>query len=55
MTGEVSIRGEIRPVGGIPAKISAAIQAGAERVLIPAENWQEIFTNYKINVLPVSG
>ncbi len=53
MTGEVSIRGEIRPVGGIPAKISAAIQAGAERVLIPAENWQEIFTNYKINVLPV--
>ena len=43
MTGEVSIRGEIKPVGGVPAKIAAAVQAGAERVLIPAENWQESF------------
>lgn len=53
MTGEVSIRGEIKPVGGVPAKIAAAVQAGAERVLIPAENWQESFSSNKIQVIPV--
>ncbi|MGB9867378.1 MAG: ATP-dependent protease LonB [Bacillota bacterium] len=40
MTGEVSIRGEIKPVGGISAKLEAAWRAGVRRVFIPAENWQ---------------
>jgi len=53
MTGEVSIRGEVKPVGGVPAKIEAAARAGAERVLIPAENWQENFSKNKIRVIPV--
>jgi Lon-like ATP-dependent protease len=42
MTGEVSIRGLIKPVGGITAKIEAARRAGVEKVLIPKENDQEL-------------
>jgi Lon-like ATP-dependent protease len=42
MTGELSIRGQVKPVGGIVAKIEAARWAGAERILIPHENWQEM-------------
>lgn len=42
MTGELSIRGQVKPVGGIVAKIEAARWAGAERILIPADNWQEM-------------
>lgn len=55
MTGEVSIRGFVKPVGGIVAKINAAKQAGASRVLIPKENWQEIFKKMDdIEIIPVS-
>ncbi len=42
MTGELSIRGQVKPVGGVVAKIEAARWAGAERILIPRENWQEM-------------
>ncbi len=40
VTGEVSIRGEIRAVGGVPAKIEAARLQRLTDVLIPAGNWQ---------------
>lgn len=54
MTGEVSIRGEVRPVGGVVAKVEAASLAGAKKVIIPKDNWQEIFTSMKdIEVIPV--
>ncbi|PSR22094.1 MAG: ATP-dependent protease LonB [Sulfobacillus acidophilus] len=53
MTGELSIRGQVRPVGGVVAKVEAAWQAGCKRVLIPRENWQEIFAGMAIEVLPV--
>jgi len=43
MTGEVSIRGFVKPVGGIVAKIEAARLAGATRVIIPKDNWQATF------------
>ncbi|MBD2860968.1 ATP-dependent protease LonB [Paenibacillus oceani] len=43
MTGEVSIHGKVKPVGGVVAKVEAAFQAGATKVIIPKENWQEIF------------
>lgn len=43
MTGEVSIRGLIKPVGGVAAKINAALTAGANKILIPEDNWQNIF------------
>ena len=37
------MRGLIRPVGGIPAKIEAASEAGVKKVLIPQFNWQGSF------------
>lgn len=54
MTGEISIRGLVRPVGGVPAKIEAAREAGAGVVIIPKDNWQETFTEMQgIRVVPV--
>ncbi len=53
MTGEISIRGLVKPVGGVSAKVTAVKQAGARRVIIPAENWQELYKNMDIEVIPV--
>lgn len=54
MTGEISIRGLVRPVGGVPAKIEAAAEAGATVVIIPKENWQDLLRKYDgIRVIPV--
>ncbi|MEG0371484.1 MAG: S16 family serine protease, partial [Clostridium sp.] len=53
MTGEISIRGFVKPVGGIISKIEAADKAGAKRVIIPRENYQEAFKDYNIEVIPV--
>lgn len=55
MTGELSIRGRVKPVGGVAAKIEAAKQAGCRRVLIPKENWQERFAEFndEIKIIPV--
>lgn len=54
MTGEVSIRGLVKPVGGVSAKVEAARQAGCQRVLIPRDNWQEAFAHVDgVTVLPV--
>ncbi|GAX91114.1 ATP-dependent protease LonB [Effusibacillus lacus] len=54
MTGEVSIRGYVKPVGGVVAKVEAAREAGAAKVLIPRDNWQEIFRSYPdVQVIPV--
>lgn len=54
MTGEISIRGEVKAVGGVSTKIEAAIQAGVKRVIIPLENWQQIFQSYPIEVIPIA-
>ena len=54
MTGEISIRGGVLPVGGVVAKIAAAKEAGARRVIIPKENWQEMFElEQEITIIPV--
>ena len=53
MTGELSIRGQVRPIGGVVAKVEAAMQAGCKRVLIPRDNWQEVFKSMAIEVTPV--
>lgn len=53
MTGELSIQGYVKPVGEVPAKVNAAIHAGASRVIIPSENWQDNIKNEKIEVIPV--
>ncbi|MGE5328197.1 MAG: ATP-dependent protease LonB [Deltaproteobacteria bacterium] len=53
LTGEISIQGKVKPVGGVPAKIEAARAAGAEKVIIPKENWQESFESLPIEIVPV--
>ena len=53
MTGELSIRGRVKPVGGVAAKIEAAKLAGINKVLVPRENWQEMFSDIGIEVIPV--
>lgn len=54
MTGELSIRGLVKPVGGIVAKVEAALRAGVKKVLIPADNYQNIFKKLRgIEVLPI--
>lgn len=53
MTGEISIRGLLMPVGGIVAKVEAARQAGAKQVIMPKENFQELFRKMlDIEVIP---
>ncbi len=42
LTGEVSISGLVRPVGGIVEKLYAARQAGMRRVLVPRENARDV-------------
>jgi Lon-like ATP-dependent protease len=53
MTGEISIRGNVKPIGGVMAKIEAARKAGATKVIVPRENYQESFKNMEIQVIPV--
>lgn len=53
MTGEVSIRGFVKPIGGVMAKIEAARKAGVKKVIIPSENWQESFKEMDIKIISV--
>ncbi len=42
MTGEITLRGEILPIGGLKEKLLAALRGGIETVLIPSENEREL-------------
>ena len=42
MTGEISLRGNVLPVGGIREKVLAAYRAGCKKILLPAENERDI-------------
>ncbi len=55
MTGELSIRGIICPVGGVSVKIDAALEAGVKKIFIPSKNWQHIYKKKKgIEIIPVT-
>ena len=47
MTGSLSVRGEVLPIGGVSAKIEAAVKSGIERVVIPRSNLQDVLIDEK--------
>ena len=42
MTGEVTLRGRVLPIGGLKEKLLAALRAGIKTVLIPSENEKDL-------------
>lgn len=51
MTGEITPRGEVRPVGGVREKLLAGIEAGAETLIIPKANWESSFSALEATIL----
>ncbi len=58
MTGSLSVRGMVLPVGGVTAKIEAAAESGIKKVIIPAANLRDVVLEEryigKIQIVPVS-
>ena len=58
MTGSLSVRGDVLPIGGISAKVEAAIEAGIKKVIVPKSNLQDLVIDKdkmkKIKVIPVT-
>ncbi len=58
MTGSLSVRGDVLPVGGVTQKIEAAIQAGLKKVIIPKDNLDDVLLDAehkgKIEIVAVS-
>jgi len=56
MTGSLSIRGEVLPVGGVSTKVRAAMEAGLSAVIVPKMNEKDVMLNGnkdKIKIIPV--
>lgn len=58
MTGSLSVRGDVLPVGGVTYKIEAAAKAGIKKVLIPSANADDVLIEDRyrdmVEVVPVS-
>ena len=58
MTGSLSVRGKVLPVGGISSKVEAAIDVGIKTVILPKSNLQDIVIEKsklkKIKIIPVT-
>ena len=59
MTGEITLRGRVLPIGGLKEKIYAATRAGIKKVIIPEDNFREISEFDKdilksLKIIPVS-
>ncbi len=58
LTGSLSVRGEVLPVGGVTSKIEAAIEASLKQVIIPASNLKDVVLpkdkERKIKIIPVN-
>ncbi len=58
MTGEVSLRGGVMPIGGLPEKLMAATRAGVKTVFIPNDNVDDLDevadeVKDKLTIIPV--
>ena len=57
LTGSLSVRGDVMPVGGVTGKIEAAVQAGMKKVIIPESNMDDVLLEEryrdKIQIIPV--
>lgn len=58
MTGEVSLRGDVMAIGGLPEKLGAAVRAGVKKVFIPRENVEDLEevaeeVKKKLEIVPV--
>jgi Lon-like ATP-dependent protease len=56
MTGSLTVRGEVTPIGGVNSKIEAAIDAGIKKVIVPKLNMEDIIPSLKndgIKIIPV--
>jgi Lon-like ATP-dependent protease len=58
MTGSLSVRGDVLPIGGVTYKIEAAAQAGIKKVIIPKSNEDDVLIEEaykdKIQIVPVT-